>query len=399
MQRRVLGTAMPAALQVILIGLCALQSADAVSYFRGTHDEKLASGQPEIEVPEVPKVPEVKKPEIPKVPEVKKPDVPEAKVPEVEVPEAEVPEVPKVPEVKKPDVPKVPEAKVPEVPEAKVPAAPGVNWKSVGINVGLLLGGLAVGVLVGMLLKRSSEQPKEVEEEGSGEKEAEAEVVEEVSQEPEAESKSGDAGKLLQVLAQKVAQEVGPKLSKGGAIRNCLEARATSFQDKAKNLLMNELNSTAGDVLREMEAPEAMLLLDWNASVEANFPPSSILIAGALSPLCMKLMSYHHLLQMVTVGLPVLALCIAAIIVDWSAPCPSIPTIFAWVYTQTALAACLVIGHGILLIKITVGKNQLAAKAQEIMEKNKGAVSGMRDQFISQTILLQEALLIENGIR
>merc|ERR1719456_549380 len=364
MQRRVLGTAMPAALQVILIGLCALQSADAVSYFRGTHDEKLASGQPEIEVPEVPK----------------------AKVPEVEVPEAEVPEVPKVPEVKKPEVPKVPEAKVPEVPEAKVPAAPGVNWKSVGINVGLLLGGLAVGVLVGMLLKRSSEQPKEVEEEGSGEKEAEAEVVEEVSQEPEAESKSGDAGKLLQVLAQKVAQEVGPKLSKGGAIRNCLEARATSFQDKAKNLLMNELNSTAGDVLRELEAPETMLLLDWNAAVEANFPPASILIAGALSPLCMKLMSYHHLLQMVTVGLPVLALCIAAIIVDWSAPCPSIPTIFAWVYTQTALAACLVIGHGILLIKITV-------------EKNKGAVSGMRDQFISQTILLQEALLIENGIR
>merc|ERR1719487_2989365 len=163
---------------------------------------------------------------------------------------------------------------------------------------------------------------------------------------------------------------------------------------------MNELNSTAGDVLREMEAPEAMLLLDWNASVEANFPPSSILIAGALSPLCMKLMTYHHLLQMVTVGLPVLALCVAAIIVDWSAPCPSIPTIFAWGYTQTTLAACLVIAHGVLLIKITAGKSKLAAKAQEIVEKNKGiSMSGIRDQFIGQTILLQEALLIENDIK
>merc|ERR1719409_1763878 len=165
-------------------------------------------------------------------------------------------------------------------------------------------------------------------------------------------------------------------------------------------MLMNELNSTAAEVIEELDAPETMLLLDWNAAVEANFPPASILIAGALSPLCLKLMSYHHLLQLVTVGLPVLALCVAAVLVDWSAPCPSIPGIFAWICVQTVLAALLVLGHGIQFSKCTAAKANLDSRMQAIADQNRGdSITGLRDHIIGQSILIQEALLIENDIR
>merc|ERR1719487_1206813 len=146
-----------------------------------------------------------------------------------------------------------------------------------------------------------------------------------------------------------------------------MDSRMASFQDKAKSFLLAEMNSTAGAVLKELDAPEAMMILDWNHAVEANFPPASILIAGVLSPTVINLMSIHHLIQMVTVGLPILILCICAIYIDWAAPC-SIPTIFEWLFTQTALAFFLVLGHGALTFQIWLGKRRLAQRAQELQE-------------------------------
>ena len=74
----------------------------------------------------------------------------------------------------------------------------------------------------------------------------------------------------------------------------------------------------------------------------------------------------------VTVGLPVFILCMVAIMVDAQAPCPGMPSLFAWIWTQTFLAVCLVIGHAALLLKIFLGKKKLAAKAQELQDKNEG---------------------------
>merc|ERR1719460_3618881 len=97
-----------------------------------------------------------------------------------------------------------------------------------------------------------------------------------------------------------------------------------------------------------------------------------------------------------------LCLCVAAIYIDWGAPC-SIPTLYAWLYTQTALAALLFIGHGALLVKIALGKSRLNTKSQEAhdkMEKSPdGSLTNIRDQVVGNMAVLQEALLIENGIR
>merc|ERR1719335_850678 len=112
-------------------------------------------------------------------------------------------------------------------------------------------------------------RPKEDEasdgkEEAGTEAEAPPAAEQEADEQAAADQKATDYQELLKVLCQKVAQEVGPKIAKGGAVRNVLEQRMTTFTDKAKNFLLNEMNSTAGAVLKEMSAQEAMLLLDWN---------------------------------------------------------------------------------------------------------------------------------------
>jgi len=111
-------------------------------------------------------------------------------------------------------------------------------------------------------------------------------------------------------------------------------------------------------------------------------------------------MAAHHALQLVTVGLPVFILCIVAIAVDSQAPCPGIPSLFAWIWTQTFLAVCLVVGHAALLLKIFLGKKRLAAKAQELQDKKDAAEDeSARDDAVGGLIILQEALLVEAEIR
>lgn len=282
-------------------------------------------------------------------------------------------------------------------PAAPVPTPKGFDWKSLALGAGI--GAVLVGAIVYFVLNLVFAPPKEEGEEG---KEAEAPFVAAVEEEEEeaVDTAATDYQALIKILAQKVAQEVGPKVSKCAAVSSVLESRMSSFTDKAKTFLLNEMNGAAGAVLREMDAPETMLLLDMDKSVEANFPPTSILIAGVMSPTVLNLMSVHHFVQMVSVGLPILVLCICAIVIDWSQPC-SIPTIYEWLFTQTALALLLVLGHGALCFKVWLGKRSLAAKALEVQEQN-AANSGpgaMRDEFVGNTVVLQEALLIENGVR
>jgi len=307
----------------------------------------------------------------------------------------------------------------------QTPAAGGVaafDWTSLAIGLGIGL--VVVGAIGGIGLKfaggggspkEAGDETKAGEAEGAegGEepdvaasKEAVVEEAVVVAEEETTEdtlakpSRATDYQKLIKVLAQKVAQEAGPKLSKASAVKNVLDARIQNFQDKTKDFLFNEMNSTAGAVLRELDAPEAMMLLDWNKAAESNFPAASILVAGVMSPSVLGLMRFHHFIQMVAVGLPIMILCICALYIDWSAPC-AIPTIFSWLFTQTALAFCLVIGHGALLIKISLGQRRLSNKAEELHAKHSSEDDALqlRDQFVDNTVVLQEALLVENGIR
>jgi len=279
------------------------------------------------------------------------------------------------------------------------------DWLSlwIGVGVGAVVAACVVGGACFVIHRPKGKDSEADAEETTTEQAPGKEEAEPLLKQENLDQKATDYQQLMQVLCQKIAQEVGPKLAKGGAVRNVLDTRMSSFTDKAKNFLLNEMNCTAGAVLREMNAQEGMLLLDWNDAVEANFPPLSILIAGILSPTILNGMAAHHLLQLITVCLPVFILCAWAVVIDWNTVC-AIPTIFAWLYTQCTLAFLLTMGHGMLLLKIYSGKSMLNAKTKEVQEGmhhsgKAGGFDAMRQEFIGNAIVLQEALLIENGIR
>jgi len=271
-----------------------------------------------------------------------------------------------------------------------------LNWGTVGMGAGI--GALVAGVIIGgaMFAMKKKEDSKE-DVEGSDEK---GEPL--LTPAAEEEAPATDYAALLKAMASRVTEEVGPKFDKGGSVRNVLETRMETFNEKAKNFLLSEMNDSASAVMREMEAEEPMMLLEWNNAVESNFPPASILIAGVLSPTVINFMSFNHLVQMCTVALPLLILCVWAAYTDHGVHCV-IPTLTMWLYTQTVLAALLFVGHGLLLSKLSAGKKQLQAKREEIEEGLKGTEDGgfanLKEQFIGNTIILQEALLVENNVR
>lgn len=279
------------------------------------------------------------------------------------------------------------------------------KWLGAGVGIGAMVAAAVVG---GVVAKGQGETPKEVEGEDKVEQtEAEqTEVVEEVDAEDAAAQaaeaalaeKMKDVQGMVTALAQKVADEVGPKFAPGGSIRTMLESRAASFPDKAKNLLVGELNAAAADVVAQIEAPENGMLLEWNKAVETNFPSPPILVAGVFSPTIINLTFINHLLQLLTVALPVFILCVVALAIDWASPCV-IPGIFAWLYTQTTLAVLLVVGHAILFAKAAAGKGKLEARAAELNKSQGDDMGSMREALVGNTVLLQEALIIENGIR
>jgi hypothetical protein len=269
-----------------------------------------------------------------------------------------------------------------------------IDYATVGMGVGI--GALVAGAVVAGIFFAT----KKKDEAKDGEEKAEPLLG---AEDEEAGPKQVDYAELLRNLTQKVSDEVGPKLQKDGAVRELLEKRLDNFQDKAKNFMLNEMNLTAAAVKGEIEKDESGLMMEWNNAVESNFPPASILIAGALSPTVINIMAFNHFIQLVTVGLPLFCLCVAALYVDWGAPCTAIPTLYEWLYTQTVLSFCFVIGHGALLGQLSSGKARLNAKRQEVEENLQGTEEGgfanLKEKFIGNTIILQEALLVENGVR
>jgi len=292
------------------------------------------------------------------------------------------------------------------------------HWKA-GLYAGLaLVGGMVIGGAACYFI--AGRKKKELEEPlvsaGEGEEAAQTSARSQGAAsaggaalpEPEPAPEAVDYERLLRMLSQRVAQKVGPKLAKGQAVRTIIEDRVMTIKEKAKAFFLNELNTTAGAVLKAVDAEEAMLLLDWNNTVAMNFPPISVLLAGLLSPTLLSLRQLAHLLQLTLGLLPILVLCIWAIAADWGAVC-AIPTMFAWVYVQGGLALILSVANLLVYLQIKSGKKDLTAKAEAMHERLKAAkpdgaseemgLSEMRELFVCSSVLLQQALLVEDNVR
>jgi len=291
----------------------------------------------------------------------------------------------------------------------KQPQQPVNPWvrRAKWIGAGLLVS-VGIGAGVFYVMKK-----KKTEEEEAAELEAEVERDEKkmltVLQEKD---KSVDYDKFFGLVAQQAAHRVGPALAKGAACKSILESRMQSFTDKTKAIVLNELNGTAAALFQELEAEEAMLLLDWNEAVSTNFPPMGTLCAGVLSPAVLACAFWVYVLQIVIVLLPVFCLCLWSVIEDWGQPC-SIPTIFAWVISQVVLTGILLVSNTMLAIKIHNGKKDLNSKAEEMHERLQKAgvredgsqsmedlgVTGTRELFVCHSVILQQALLVEDDVR
>ncbi|CAE7760711.1 unnamed protein product, partial [Symbiodinium sp. CCMP2456] len=214
-----------------------------------------------------------------------------------------------------------------------------------------------------------------------------------------------DFESLAKTLAQSVAQRIGPKLAKGQAVRGILESRLYQFPDKAKTFVLNELNSTAGAVMRAIEAEEAMILLDLDKALSSNFPPISMLLAGLISPTLLNISMSALRMQNTLVVLPVLLLCGWAMWQDYGAAC-SIPTMTMWVKAQVMMALVLGVSNGMVAWKISQGKTALDVKTERLQRRIKEAqasgnpgVGQLRELFVCNSVLIQEALLLEDEVK
>jgi len=228
---------------------------------------------------------------------------------------------------------------------------------------------------------------------------AEPEVVDEAPED------DVDYEKLLRTFAQAAAQTVGPKLAKGQAVRNIFETKVERFAHKSKSFVMDEIHGTAGAVLTALGAQEAMLLLDWNSAVEANFPPASILLAGILSPVLLGLAMLNHVAQAVLYFLPIACLCVASMYIDQGQPC-GIPSIFYWLWAHVFFATVLFLAHIANTIKILSGKawlrkevDEASAKLKDIQGHADHGLTDLREFFVCNCVIVQKALLVEDGVR
>jgi len=283
--------------------------------------------------------------------------------------------------------------------------------------------GLLVGVLLGCCIWRSRPQAGAAAAGSAPTPAAEAQLLKAEVDLPTSEvpliSESPDSGdvkadqdridyeRLFLLVAQRAAQTVGPKVAKGQAIRNTIMGQLSNLRSKTKTFFFNEFNFTAGALLKAAEMEEAAIIFDWNNQVSSNLPAASVLLAGALSPTLLSIRQALHLFLLLLGPLPILLLCIWAIVYDWGKKC-AIPSIFAWSWTQGALGLLLSVGHLMMFLKIRSGLKTLAAKSEELNEKLKaseatstedGDMSGMREFFVAGSMLLQQALLVEDNMR
>jgi len=210
----------------------------------------------------------------------------------------------------------------------------------------------------------------------------------------------------LRTAAQAVAQTVGPKIAKGQAVKNILETRVRTLQNQTKSFVIDELHGTAGEVLAELGAEEAMLLLDPSRAVQGNFPPLPVLLAGLFSPVVLGLTALNHVAQALIHFLPIVILCSLSVYIDAGHEC-FIPTIFYWLYAHLAVGGLLLLCHLCQVIKVVASKSTLTSDMQARGEKIKmlaeqckhGDVKQIRQMFIETCVMIQKALEQEDNVR
>eukprot|EP00930_Biecheleria_cincta_P040356 TRINITY_DN27655_c0_g1_i1.p1 TRINITY_DN27655_c0_g1~~TRINITY_DN27655_c0_g1_i1.p1 ORF type:complete len:646 (+),score=197.96 TRINITY_DN27655_c0_g1_i1:58-1995(+) len=218
---------------------------------------------------------------------------------------------------------------------------------------------------------------------------------------------AADFESLLQTGLKLAAQKFGPKLAKGLAVRNAIQTSMYSFPGKVKSLVTDQLAGVVGTLLSSLEAEEAMLLLDVEKAVAANFPAMATLLAGVLSPTLLSLAKSIAMAQLFVVIIPVLILCSWALWQDYDAVC-SIPTMFLWTKAQFGMAVFLGFANGMVAYKILSGKKTLDAKTQDmqkrlavVKQKSFGEMGSkeLQELFVCNSVLVEEALLVEDSVK
>jgi len=113
----------------------------------------------------------------------------------------------------------------------------------------------------------------------------------------------------------------------------------------------------------------------------------------------------NHVAQAMLYFLPIACLCIASLYIDQGQPC-GIPTIFPWLWAHVFFASVLFLAHIGNTIKILSGKRWLRAEIDEASAKLKDiqghaehGLTDLREFFICNCIIVQKALLVEDGVR
>mmetsp|Transcript_20556 Transcript_20556/g.66590 ORF Transcript_20556/g.66590 Transcript_20556/m.66590 type:complete len:1005 (+) Transcript_20556:90-3104(+) len=217
--------------------------------------------------------------------------------------------------------------------------------------------------------------------------------------------KDMSASDIFQTTGKRMLEQFQEKMEAGSRSREIVETEVNGFQEKAKVFLINELNSTAKALLKAVDEEEASMLLEFNQSVESSFPPFSVLLAGVMSPAILGLSVVGHFVQLFGLFLPIALGTGWAAWEDFGSHC-DIPTMAGWTYFTFATTLLLVLAHGILGFTLYNGQKALKAKNQEITDRlahnaadGDTSVSDMQEIFIGSTVLVQEALLLEDSVK
>eukprot|EP00931_Biecheleriopsis_adriatica_P115501 TRINITY_DN9128_c0_g2_i1.p1 TRINITY_DN9128_c0_g2~~TRINITY_DN9128_c0_g2_i1.p1 ORF type:complete len:762 (+),score=253.37 TRINITY_DN9128_c0_g2_i1:81-2366(+) len=218
------------------------------------------------------------------------------------------------------------------------------------------------------------------------------------------EKASPDYEEKVREMMQQVQDKYGSKFQAGGEVATMLQDKAEGFADKAKALVMNELNDTAGSIAKALEMDDFMALLDWDAAIAANFPPLSILLAGLLVPVNLGISFACHLSQVVLVLLPLLVVTLWSEYADWDHPCKSIPGLRLWARVVMATALAVAVARLVMIARIKSAMSALQAKSEEMkaqLAKAESAgdnvsVGDLKELFIAHSNTLQFAVVCES---
>eukprot|EP00933_Yihiella_yeosuensis_P062884 TRINITY_DN658_c0_g5_i1.p1 TRINITY_DN658_c0_g5~~TRINITY_DN658_c0_g5_i1.p1 ORF type:complete len:758 (-),score=271.22 TRINITY_DN658_c0_g5_i1:272-2545(-) len=211
---------------------------------------------------------------------------------------------------------------------------------------------------------------------------------------------------MVKDMLDKASDTLSSKFSAGSEVQQILEKKANTFADKAKALVLTEINETCGSIAKIMDMEEYMSMLEWDAEIASTVPPASVLLAGLLAPTNLALAFSCHLIQIVLVLLPVALALGWGTISDWNRPCVSIPTLKPWAYTSLALALAILGARIVIMCRVWKAQKDLFAKTIEMKTKlaaseNAGSLSigNLKELFLSHSTTLQYAVVCEARTR